>query len=181
MHKELRQKSIDALKEIAPDGYAMGGLSVGEPVETMYEIADFCTNSLPADRARYVMGVGTPWNLLSLIARGVDMFDCILPAKNAQDGLVYTSRGVLRYKNAKFADDERPLDPECDCHFCRNYTRAYVRHLFKSKEPLGWTLSTIHNLHFYLHLMQQARDHIEVGDFEEWSAAMIPQLQQEAV
>ena len=180
MHKELRQKSIDALKEIAPDGYAMGGLSVGEPVETMYEIADFCTNSLPADRARYVMGVGTPWNLLELIKRGVDMFDCILPAKNAQDGLVYTSRGVLRYKNAKFADDDRPLDPECDCHCCRNYTRAYVRHLFKTKEPLGWTLSTLHNLHFYLHLMQQARDHIEAGDFEEWADKMIPQLQREA-
>ena len=109
------------------------------------------------------------------------MFDCILPAKNAQDGLVYTSRGVLRYKNAKFADDSRPLDPECDCHCCRNYTRAYVRHLFKTKEPLGWTLSTIHNLHFYLHLMQLSRDHIETGDFEEWSAVMIPQLQQEAV
>ncbi len=180
MHKELRQKSIDALKEIAPDGFAMGGLSVGEPVETMYEIADFCTNSLPADRTRYVMGVGTPWNLLELIKRGVDMFDCILPAKNAQDGLVYTSRGVLRYKNAKFADDSHPLDPECNCHCCRNYTRAYVRHLFKTKEPLGWTLSTLHNLHFYLHLMQQARDHIEAGDFEDWSAQIIPQLQRDA-
>ena len=180
MHKELRKKSIEALKELAPDGYAMGGLSVGEPVETMYEIADFCTDYLPEDRARYVMGVGTPWNLLELIKRGVDMFDCILPAKNAQDGLVYTSRGVLRYKNAKFADDDRPLDLECDCHCCRNYTRAYVRHLFKTKEPLGWTLSTIHNLHFYLHLMQQARDHIEAGDFEDWSAEIIPQLQQEA-
>ena len=181
MHKELRKKSIDALKELGPDGYAMGGLSVGEPVETMYEIADFCTNYLPEDRARYVMGVGTPWNLLSLIARGVDMFDCILPAKNAQDGLVYTSRGVLRYKNAKFAHQhDAPLDPKCDCYCCRNYSRSYLRHLFKAKEPLGWTLSSIHNLHFYLHLMQQARDHIEAGDFEEWSAQMIPQLQQEA-
>ena len=180
MHKELRQKSIDALKELAPDGYAMGGLSVGEPVETMYEIADFCTDNLPEDRARYVMGVGTPWNLLELIKRGVDMFDCILPAKNAQDGLVYTSRGVLRYKNAKFAHQhDAPLDPECDCYCCRNYSRSYLRHLFKAKEPLGWTLSTIHNLHFYLHLMQQARDHIEAGDFEEWSAQIIPQLQQE--
>ena len=180
MHKNLRKQAIERIAELGPDGFAMGGLSVGEPVETMYEIADFCTNSLPADRARYVMGVGTPWNLLELIKRGVDMFDCILPAKNAQDGLVYTSRGVLRYKNAKFADDDRPLDLECDCHCCRNYTRAYVRHLFKTKEPLGWTLSTLHNLHFYLHLMQQARDHIEAGDFEEWSAEIIPQLQQEA-
>ena len=180
MHKELRKKSIDALKVLAPDGYAMGGLSVGEPVELMYEIADFCTDYLPEDRARYVMGVGTPWNLLSLIARGVDMFDCILPAKNAQDGLVYTSRGVLRYKNAKFADDERPLDPECDCYCCRHYSRGYLRHLFKAKEPLGWTLSTIHNLHFYLHLMEQARAHIELGDYESWSQDQIEILQREA-
>ncbi|WP_295058064.1 tRNA-guanine transglycosylase, partial [uncultured Fibrobacter sp.] len=116
-----------------------------------------------------------------LIARGVDMFDCILPAKNAQDGLVYTSRGVLRYKNAKFAHQhDAPLDPECDCYCCRNYSRSYLRHLFKSKEPLGWTLSTIHNLHFYLHLMQQTRDHIEAGDFEDWSSEIIPQLQREA-
>jgi queuine tRNA-ribosyltransferase len=180
MHKELRKKSIDALKELAPDGYAMGGLSVGEPVELMYEIADFCTDNLPEDRARYVMGVGTPWNLLSLIARGVDMFDCILPAKNAQDGLVYTSRGVLRYKNAKFSSDERPLDLDCDCYCCRNYSRAYLRHLFKAKEPLGWTLSTIHNLHFYLHLMEQARAHIELGDYESWSQDQIEILQREA-
>jgi queuine tRNA-ribosyltransferase len=181
MHKDLRKKSIEALKELSPDGYAMGGLSVGEPVETMYEIADFCTDYLPKDRARYVMGVGTPWNLLSLIARGVDMFDCILPAKNAQDGLVYTSRGVLRYKGAKFAHShDVPLDPECDCYCCRNYSRAYLRHLFKAKEPLGWTLSTIHNLHFYLKLMEKARDHIEAGDFEQWAAETIPQLQQDA-
>ena len=127
------------------------------------------------------MGVGTPWNLLELIKRGVDMFDCILPAKNAQDGLVYTSRGMLRYKNAKFAHQhDASLDPECDCYCCRNYSRSYLRHLFKAKEPLGWTLSTIHNLHFYLHLMRQARDHIEAGDFEEWAAQIIPQLQQEA-
>ena len=180
MHKELRKKSIDALKVLAPDGYAMGGLSVGEPVELMYEIADFCTDYLPEDRARYVMGVGTPWNLLSLIARGVDMFDCILPAKNAQDGLVYTSRGVLRYKNAKFADDERPLDPECDCYCCRHYSRGYLRHLFKSKEPLGWTLSTIHNLRFYLHLMEQARFHIESDDYESWAKDQVEILQRDA-
>lgn len=180
MHKELRKKSIDALKVLAPDGYAMGGLSVGEPVELMYEIADFCTDYLPEDRARYVMGVGTPWNLLSLIARGVDMFDCILPAKNAQDGLVYTSRGVLRYKNAKFADDERPLDPECDCYCCRHYSRGYLRHLFKSKELLGWTLSTIHNLRFYLHLMEQARFHIESDDYESWAKDQVEILQRDA-
>lgn len=178
MHKELRQKSIEALKEIGPDGYAMGGLSVGEPVETMYEIADFCTNLLPEDRARYVMGVGTPWNLLELIKRGVDMCDCILPNKNAQDGLVYTSQGVLRYKNQKFAHDfDTPLDPNCDCYCCRNYSRGYMRHLHKTKEPLGWTLSVIHNLRFYVKLMQEAKAHIADDTFEEWADEMIPKLQ----
>lgn len=181
MHKELRKKSIEALKEIGPDGYAMGGLSVGEPVETMYEIADFCTNLLPEDRARYVMGVGTPWNLLELIRRGVDMCDCILPAKNAQDGLVYTSVGVLRYKGAKYAHDfEHPLDPNCNCYCCRNYSRGYMRHLHKTREPLGWTLSVIHNLHFYIHLMQEAKRHIAADDFEEWADEKIKILQQNA-
>ena len=182
MHKDLRQKSIEALKEIGPDGYAMGGLSVGEPVETMYEIADFCTDLLPEDRARYVMGVGTPWNLLELIRRGVDMCDCILPNKNAQDGLVYTSVGVLRYKGLRFAHQhDIPLDPNCDCYCCKNYSRAYLRHLHKTKEPLGWTLATIHNLRFYIRLMQQAKEHIAAGDFEEWSDAIIPELKQDAV
>jgi queuine tRNA-ribosyltransferase len=181
MHKELRQKSIEALKEIAPDGYAMGGLSVGEPVETMYDIADFCTNLLPEDRARYVMGVGTPWNLLELVKRGVDMCDCILPAKNAQDGLVYTHQGVLRYKGAKFAHQhDLPLDSNCDCYCCRNYSRAYLRHLFKEKEPLGWTLAAIHNLHFYIHLMKNVKSHIADDTFEEWADEQIRILQQNA-
>ncbi len=178
MHKELRQKSIEALKEIAPDGYAMGGLSVGEPVETMYDIADFCTNLLPEDRARYVMGVGTPWNLLELVKRGVDMCDCILPAKNAQDGLVYTHQGVLRYKGAKFAHQhDLPLDPHCDCYCCRNYSRAYLRHLFKEKEPLGWTLAAIHNLHFYIHLMKDVKAQIAADTFEEWATEQVNVLQ----
>lgn len=179
MHKELRKKAIEALKEIGPDGYAMGGLSVGEPPEVMYEIADYCTNLLPADRARYVMGVGTPWNLLELISRGVDMCDCILPAKNAQDGLAYTSSGVLHYKaGAHQHSHDIPLDPNCDCYCCRNYSRAYLRHLFNTKEPLGWTLATIHNLHFYLRLMKSARAHIAADSFEEWSAEQIQILQQ---
>lgn len=182
MHKDLRKQAIERITELGPDGYAMGGLSVGEPTETMYEIADFCTDILPQDHARYVMGVGTPWNLLELIERGVDMCDCVMPTRNARNGMLFTSEGVLRYKAARHAEEfDKPVDPNCDCYCCRNFSRSYLRHLFKSKEPLGWTLSTIHNLHFYLHLMQQARDHIEVGDFEEWSAAMIPQLQQEAV
>lgn len=170
MHLELRKKSIEELIKIAPDGYAMGGLSVGEPAELMYRIADFCTDYLPKNCARYVMGVGTPWNLLELISRGVDMCDCILPAKHAQDGLAYTSRGVLRYKNECFASDfDLPLDPDCDCYCCKNYSRAYLRHLFKTKEPLGWTLSAIHNLHFYLHLMQDVRAKLLSNDFEKWA------------
>ena len=170
MHWELRKKSIEELIKIAPDGYAMGGLSVGEPAELMYRIADFCTDYLPKNRARYVMGVGTPWNLLELISRGVDMCDCILPAKHAQDGLAYTSRGVLRYKNECVASDfDLPLDPDCDCYCCKNYSRAYLRHLFKTKEPLGWTLSAIHNLHFYLLLMQEVRAKLLSNDFEKWA------------
>ena len=179
MFLDLRKKAIEDLVKIDPDGYAMGGLSVGESAEMMYRVADFCTDYLPKDKPRYVMGVGTPWNLLELIRRGVDMFDCILPAKHAQDGLVYTSRGILRYKSARYAKSfDAPLDPECDCACCRHYSRGYLRHLFKTKEPLGWTLSAIHNLHFYVRLMQQARAHISAETFEEWSRDECQKLQQ---
>ena len=179
MFLDLRKKAIEDLVKIDPDGYAMGGLSVGEPAEMMYRVADFCTDYLPKDKPRYVMGVGTPWKLLELIRRGVDMFDCILPAKHAQDGLVYTSRGILRYKSARYAKSfDAPLDLECDCACCRHYSRGYLRHLFKTKEPLGWTLSAIHNLHFYVRLMQQARAHISAKTFEEWSRDECQKLQQ---
>ena len=180
MHKELRAKAIETLKELSPDGYALGGLSVGEPPEVMYEIADFCTDLLPQDRARYVMGVGTPWNLLELILRGVDMCDCVMPSRNARNGMLFTSQGVLRYKAGRYARivDEAP-DPECSCYTCRNFSKAYLRHLFQAGEMLGMTLATIHNLHFYLELMRRAKQKIAEGIFEEWALQQIPILQRD--
>ncbi len=178
MHKDLRSKAIKHLKELNLKGYAIGGLSVGEPAEIMYDIADHCSEELPADKPRYVMGVGTPANLLELIARGIDMFDCVMPSRNARNGQVFTSQGILQYKAAKFKEDfESPLDPECDCYTCKNFSRGYLRHLFNCKELLVSTLATIHNLHFYLNLMKQAREKIEAGAFEEWKDRMVPILQ----
>lgn len=181
MHKSLRQKAIEELRVLNPDGYALGGLSVGEPAETMYEIADFCTNILPKEKARYVMGVGTPWNLLELIARGIDMCDCVMPTRNARNGMLFTSRGVFRYKAGKFAHDtENPPDPNCSCYTCKNFSRAYLRHLFHAGEILALTLSSIHNLHFYIHLMKCAKEHIANDTFETWAKETIPLLQQDA-
>lgn len=169
MHKDLRKKAIERLIELDPDGYAMGGLSVGEPTETMYEIADYCTDYIPANHARYVMGVGTPWNLLELIARGVDMCDCVMPTRNARNGMLFTSEGILRYKAARHSEEfDKPVDKNCDCYCCKNFSRAYLRHLHHAGESLGFTLASIHNLHFYLHLMQQAKEHIANDTFEDW-------------
>lgn len=169
MHKDLRKKAIERLIELDPDGYAMGGLSVGEPTETMYEMADYCTDYIPANHARYVMGVGTPWNLLELIARGVDMCDCVMPTRNARNGMLFTSEGILRYKAARHAEEfDKPVDKNCDCYCCKNFSRAYLRHLHHAGESLGFTLASIHNLHFYLHLMQQAKEHIANDTFEDW-------------
>lgn len=178
MHKELRAKAIEEIKKIDPDGYALGGLSVGEPAETMYEIADFCTNLMPVDKPRYVMGVGTPWNLLELIFRGVDMCDCVMPTRNARNGMLFTSEGVLHYKASRYAKclDMAP-DPNCDCYCCRNFSRAYLRHLFHSGEILAMTLASIHNVHFYLKLMRDAKAHIADDTFEDWATEQIVKLQ----
>ena len=141
-------------------------------------IADFCTDFLPTDHPRYVMGVGTPWNLLELIGRGVDMFDCVMPTRNARNGMLFTSEGVLRYKAARHAEEyDKPVDPNCDCYCCRNFSRAYLRHLHHAGESLGYTLASIHNLHFYLHLMQEAKDHLADDTFEEWAKAKCEILQ----
>jgi len=178
MHKELRREAIDHLIELQPDGYALGGLSVGEPAEIMYDITDFCSDYLPSDHARYVMGVGTPWNLLELIARGIDMFDCVMPTRNARNGMMFTSQGVLHYKAARHKNQHQlPPDPQCGCYTCRHFSRAYLRHLHQAGEILAMILASIHNLHFYLHLMEQARLAISEDRFETWSAALIPQLQ----
>ena len=180
MHKNLRKQAIERIAELGPDGFAMGGLSVGEPTETMYEIADFCTDILPQDHARYVMGVGTPWNLLELIERGVDMCDCVMPTRNARNGMLFTSEGVLRYKAARHAEEfDKPVDPNCDCYCCRNFSRAYLRHLHHAGESLGFTLASIHNLHFYLHLMREAKQHIADDTFEEWKKEKCEILQRD--
>ncbi|WP_288786832.1 tRNA guanosine(34) transglycosylase Tgt [uncultured Fibrobacter sp.] len=178
MHKELRAKAIAEIQKINPDGYALGGLSVGEPTETLYEIADFCTNLMPEDKPRYVMGVGTPWNLLELIFRGVDMCDCVMPTRNARNGMLFTSEGVLHYKAGRYAKSlDLAPDPNCDCYCCKNFSRAYLRHLFHSGEILAMTLASIHNVHFYLKLMRDAKAHIASDTFEEWGKEQIIKLQ----
>jgi len=176
MHPELRLQSIEELKQIEPDGYAIGGLSVGEPEETMYQMAAFCTQHIPQDRPRYIMGVGTPWNMLELILRGIDMFDCVMPTRNARNGMLFTSKGVLHYKSAIHKEESTPPDDACTCYTCRNFSRAYLRHLIHSNELLALQLASIHNLHFYLHLMHQSRQKISEGTFEPWAAEQIPTL-----
>jgi len=177
MHEELRLQAIEELKEIEPEGYALGGLSVGEPAELMYKIADICTGHLPPEKPRYVMGVGTPWNLLELILRGIDMFDCVMPTRNARNGMLFTSNGVLHYKSARHKEEEIPPDENCSCYTCKNFSRAYLRHLIHSGELLALQLASIHNLHFYLHLMEQSREKIASGAFEAWAGERIPVLQ----
>jgi len=165
MYPELRGESAQALMEIGFDGYALGGLSVGEEAEVMYQVMDHALPLLPEDRPRYVMGVGTPENLVEGIARGVDMFDCVMPTRNARNGVLFTSSGKISIKQARYRDDSLPVDPRCDCYVCRHYSRAYLRHLYQSGEILSSVLNTHHNLHYYLQLMNQAREAIAADDF----------------
>jgi queuine tRNA-ribosyltransferase len=179
MHEELRIQAIEELKQIEPEGYAIGGLSVGEPAETMYKITELCAANLPFDKPRYIMGVGTPWNLLELILRGIDMFDCVMPTRNARNGMLFTSKGVLHYKSARHKEEEIPPDENCNCYTCKNFSRAYLRHLIHAGEILALQLASIHNLYFYLNLMAQAREKIASGNFETWAAEQIPALQKD--
>jgi len=165
MYPDLRRQSAEGLMDIGFDGYALGGLSVGEEAERMYEMMDVTLPLLPRDRPRYVMGVGTPENLIEGIARGVDMFDCVMPTRNARNGTLFTSFGKMTIKQARYADDDNPIDPDCTCYVCRNYSRAYLRHLYQSNEILASMLNTRHNLHYYLDLMAQARVAIEQERF----------------
>ncbi|OPJ56763.1 tRNA guanosine(34) transglycosylase Tgt [Alkalithermobacter paradoxus] len=157
MYKDLREQSAREIMEIDFPGYAIGGLSVGEPKHLMYEVLDYTTPLLPKDKPRYLMGVGSPDDLLEGVIRGVDMFDCVLPTRIARNGTAMTSQGKVVVRNAKYAEDFTPLDPECDCYTCKNYTRAYIRHLVKANEILGSTLITHHNLYFLLKLMENVR------------------------
>jgi queuine tRNA-ribosyltransferase len=167
-YADLREKSARALVEIQFDGYAIGGVSVGEPEEEMFRAIESAVPFLPADHARYAMGLGTPPQIIEMIARGVDMFDCVLPTRLARNGTAFTELGTINLKNAPYAADPGPIEEGCSCHTCRNFSRAYLRHLVKAEEILGLRLITIHNLHFYLSLAGRAREHILAGTFPEF-------------
>lgn len=177
-YKDLRAMSAEYIASKGADINAIGGLSVGEPHEDMYGMTEVVTNILPEDKPRYLMGVGTPANLLESIALGIDMFDCVLPTRNARHGLIYTSEGVMNMKNAKWADDFSPLDENLDIPSSLRYTKAYVRHLFQVKELLGAQIASLHNLSFFLSLVRTAREKILDGSFTSWKNMMVPKLQQ---
>ncbi len=168
MYPELRRESLAGLLEIGFDGYAIGGLSVGEPKEEMMGTLEGITPHMPSDKPRYLMGVGKPEDIVEAVRRGVDMFDCVMPTRNARNGHLFTSEGVIKIRNATHAHDTGPLDPECDCYTCRNYSRSYLRHLDKTGEILGARLNTIHNLYYYQDLMRGLRGAIEAGALEDF-------------
>lgn len=163
MYPDLRDESLERLVDIDFDGYAIGGLSVGEPKEEMFKILDHTAHKMPADKPRYLMGVGKPEDLVEGVLRGVDMFDCVMPTRNARNGHLFTSLGVVKIRNARFKEDTKPLDPNCDCYTCQHYSRSYLYHLSKCGEILGAHLNSLHNVHFYQSLMQDLRNAIETG------------------
>ncbi len=163
MYEDLRRASLERLVELDFSGYAIGGLSVGEPKDLMADVIAAVAPAMPAARPRYLMGVGTPQDIISAVIQGVDMFDCVMPTRNARNSYLFTSRGLLKLRNSRYRDDTGPLDPDCDCYTCRNFSRAYLHHLDKCKEMLGAQLNTLHNLRFYQNLMQNLRQAIEQG------------------
>jgi len=175
-YKDLRKESAETIASFDREANAIGGLSVGEPHEEMYETTDIVTDILPKDKPRYLMGVGTPDNILECIALGIDMFDCVLPSRNARHGLLYTAEGIMNMKNAKWKADFSAIDESSPCHTSRNYSKAYLRHLFAAKELLAAQIATLHNLSFYLWLVGEARKHIEAGDFLSWKNEMVVKL-----
>ncbi len=178
VYKDLRQESARFVSQYGADGYAIGGLAVGEPVDQMYEMIEVVNDILPQDRPRYLMGVGTPVNILEAIARGVDMFDCVMPTRNGRNAMLFTSRGVMNMRNQKWQDCFEPIDEEGTSSVDTTYSRAYLHHLFKAKELLAMQIASIHNLAFYLHLVGEARRHIIDGDYATWHKQMIVQLSQ---
>jgi len=176
VYKDLRKKSANDLLDLDFDSYAIGGLAVGEPTELMYELVDFTTDLMPLDRPRYLMGVGRPENILEAIARGVDMFDCVMPTRNGRNANIFTWNGTLSMRNAKYKDDFRPLDEQCQCYTCRNFSRAYLRHLFVAEEILALELASIHNLFFYLELVRTAREKIINGTFNQWKNQTVERI-----
>ena len=165
---DLRVEHMKQIAEMDLDGYAIGGLAVGEPAEVMYDIISKVEPYMPKDKVRYLMGVGTPGNIIEAVSRGVDLFDCVMPSRNARHGHLNTWGGIINIKNAKYERDERPIDPACGCPACRNYSRAYIRHLFKAEELLGMRLAVMHNLWFYNHLMERIRDELDAGTFTQF-------------
>ena len=169
-YADLRVKHMQKIAELDLPGYAIGGLAVGESTDVMYEIIDAVEPYMPEDKPRYLMGVGTPSNIIEGVARGVDFFDCVMPARNARHGRLFTWQGAINMKNAKYERDQSPIDPECDCPVCRRYTRAYIRHLFKAEEMLAMRLCVMHNLYFYNKLAERIRDAIDHDTFSEFRA-----------
>ncbi len=168
--EDLRKTSCAYISSKEAPGNAIGGLSVGEPDDVLYAMTALCCEHLPADRPRYLMGVGTPWNLLECIGLGIDMFDCVMPTRNGRNGMLFTSRGVINIDNKKWEHDFSPIDEGIDCSFSNLYSKAYLRHLVKSKELTALTIASVHNLAFYLHLVTEARKHIIAGDFSSWKS-----------
>jgi queuine tRNA-ribosyltransferase len=177
-YKDLRTVSAEYIASKNATGNAIGGLSVGEPTEVMYEFTELCCDILPMQKPRYLMGVGTPWNILENIALGIDMFDCVMPTRNGRNAMLFTSNGVINIDNKKWEKDFSAIDEGIDCEISNYYSKAYLRHLMKAKEYLGYTIASVHNLAFYLWLVKQAREHIIAGDFSGWKNDMVVKLQQ---
>jgi queuine tRNA-ribosyltransferase len=173
MYPELREQSLQQLVETGFDGYALGGLSVGEPKQEMAAIVEHCAEQMPAHKPRYLMGVGTPEDIVHAVRQGIDMFDCVMPTRNARNGHLFTSNGLLRLRNSRYREDTNPLDASCDCYTCLNFSRAYLHHLDKCKEILGSQLNTIHNLHFYQQMMRSLREAIEQGRLSAFASQFL--------
>ena len=178
IYEDLRKASCEYISSKNAVGNAIGGLSVGEPEQQLYDFTALCCENLPVQKPRYLMGVGTPWNILEAIDLGVDMFDCVMPTRNGRNGMVFTSQGVINIKNLKWAKDFSPLDPGLPNELSQYYTKAYCRHLFMADEILGLQLASIQNLSFYLWLVGEARKHIQLGDYSSWKTSMVPQISQ---
>ena len=176
--KDLRIKSAETIASFGREGNAIGGLSVGEPAEEMYAMTEVVCDILPVDKPRYLMGVGTPWNILECIALGVDMFDCVMPTRNARNGMLFTAEGIINIRNEKWKNDFSPIDATLSCYASANYSKSFLRHLLHSKEILGAQIASIHNLSFYLWLVGEARTQIQLGTFAVWKETMVKQMQQ---
>jgi queuine tRNA-ribosyltransferase len=172
MYERLRDESMDELRELGFDGYAIGGLSVGEPKEDMLRILRHCAPGLPSERPRYLMGVGTPADIVTAVRSGIDMFDCVLPTRNARNGWLFTRDGVIKLRNSRYRTDLQPVDERCRCYTCGHFTRAYLHHLQRVNEMLGAQLNTIHNLHYFQELMTSLRTAIEAGRVAEFAATV---------